>query len=577
VTARAKETAATGTEEVVLKYDLFDLPTAQHKAGLAGLILQVRSMAARRLPAELIPEVIEGQLTPTSAAFRFTERSVQGLFDDLYDARVVEVAVKAKWPGEAPKREEVVDETDPETKKVTRSRRFVYDVVQPAGHFLRQHLPEMEDGKGWHKLWRDMLWAIPRGVPQSRLPFRDRAEGRPCRAGLEVWKALRAVARLRTSNGFHTEEVAGPLWLGAQACNAEGVPFRGRAEHNLLLHFWPLTALVFVPRRVNNDGEGEFVGYALAVPEVADLEAFCEDYPLMLHELRTEVRGYRPAAAVIDLPAQAALEFLENLARLAQRVTAKKRINDSVSSVEYLHLVKVGNNVKSMAAGRVAPRPGLLDAYLAVVGDATRRPPFRNPLFRSGLLLALLRDRPWYECLAPMLAERPWPFFVRGEGTPRSLPWFAADAAAKLKAEHEAHERELEVYDAMQKESPAAAGTPPKPPLPDLVRRLVRRYVLQKTEEKSGLKWEAVKDTRAEDGRVAVPKPFREAKEKVIADAFLAMRSRREQDFVDYFTATICSARQFLREEEFGVVADALLTRPEDVKTLTLLALSASS
>ena len=60
-----------------------------------------------------------------------------------------------------------------------------------------------------------------------------------------------------------------------------------------------------MPQQINNDGEREFVGYCLAIPEVADLELFCEDYPELLHNLSTEVKGFRPAEAVIDLPAQA--------------------------------------------------------------------------------------------------------------------------------------------------------------------------------------------------------------------------------------------------------------------------------
>ena len=69
--------------------------------------------------------------------------------------------------------------------------------------------------------------------------------------------------------------MAGSLWLGAQAINAEAVPFQGRAEQNLLLHFWPLTALIFVPQQIDSDGKGDFVGYILAIPEVDDLENFC--------------------------------------------------------------------------------------------------------------------------------------------------------------------------------------------------------------------------------------------------------------------------------------------------------------
>ena len=294
------------------------------------------------------------------------------------------------------------------------------------------------------------------GNPTTRTPFNQRAAGHSCAEGKVAWDDLVRCEKARQANEFYTTEVAGSLWLGAQAVNAESIPFRGRAEQNVLLHFWPHTALIFVPQRINNDGESEFVGYCLAIPEVADLELFCEDYPKLLHDLSQEVRGFRPTEAVIDLPAQAALEFMEHLARLTAFKAEKKRTGDSVSSVEYLHLVKIGNNVKSLAAGQ------------------------------------------------------------------------------------------------------------------------------RRAEEKSGHTWESFKDKKIKDEktgkeRIAVPEAYREAKEKVASGIFLEMRSRREQDFVDHFTATFCSVRQYLPEDDFRLVAEALLTKSEDVKTLTLLALSANS
>ena len=46
------------SERITLHFDILDLPTAQHRAGLAGLVLQVESMKKRRLPADRIPERI---------------------------------------------------------------------------------------------------------------------------------------------------------------------------------------------------------------------------------------------------------------------------------------------------------------------------------------------------------------------------------------------------------------------------------------------------------------------------------------------------------------------------------------
>src|ERR1017187_5648863 len=156
--------AKTKTEEiteVTIRYDLFDLPTAQHKAGLAGLVLAIRSLKNRSendpeaIPPETVPEIVEGP-TATGVTILFKAATLQTLFDDLYDAKMVEVAVKSKWHNTEPKRIDEVVEEDPETKKQTKSKRFIYDQIQPRGHFLRQNLPTgMALDRDWLKLWRD--------------------------------------------------------------------------------------------------------------------------------------------------------------------------------------------------------------------------------------------------------------------------------------------------------------------------------------------------------------------------------------------------------------------------------------
>jgi CRISPR-associated protein Cmx8 len=255
-------------------------------------------------------------------------------------------------------------------------------------------------------------------------------------------------------------------------------------------------------------------------------------------------------------------------------------IRYSVSSVEYLHLKKDGNRVLLLGSGRVVPKPELLEAYQAIITPAGRRR-YRNPLFRSGLLLSLLRDRRWYECLAPVLAERPWPFFVRGEQAPKNIPWFAADVAARFAEETQGYEAALEEANVTQSSEPVEA------PLPLLIHRLVKAYVTSKAKEKASVPKKKLKELCPEKR-----KEVYEQREKIAASIFLEMRSRREQDFVDHFTATFCSTKQFLPERDFRIVAEALLAKPEDiqhftsperrlhrddVKTLTLLALSANS
>lgn len=570
--------------EVVVKYDLFDLPTAQHKAGLAGLVLQIRYMEETKgnYSEGAVPAIVH--MSSTAATFRFTKKSTQGIFDALYEADWFEMESKTKWRGTQPREIREVEEEGSDTEKKKRAKRFVYDVVQPRGDFLRDHYPKMDVRRDWHKLWREMLWEIPRGRPTTRIPFNQRADGKNCKEGRDAWQGLLNAEKAQQRNTFYTTEVASALWLGAQALNAEAIPFVGRAEQNLLLHFWPLTVLIFQPQRITREGASEFVGYSLAVPEVSDLESFVEEYPTLLAGLGTDVRGYRPADAVIDLPAQGALAFLEYLARLAAYRTEQAAIRSSIAAVEYLHLNKVGNNIKSLATGRVAYRPELVRGYRAIVGDPGKPPTYRNPLFCRGLLLALLdpTQPDWYQPMTPMLMELPWTFFIRSEQSPGGIPWFWQDVSVKFEEELERHRSNLRRFQSMERGDNAQPSAKPQAPLPMLIHRLVENYVIRKTEAKSGLKWDDFKDKRIKDektgkDRVDVPQAYRDAREKAASGLFLELRSRREQAFVDHFAATLCSVKQFLSEDDFQVVAEGLLREPENVKTLTLLALSANS
>jgi CRISPR-associated protein Cmx8 len=113
--------------EVTVTYDLFDLPTAFHKAGLAGLLLLIQSLRQRNILTEFQSRYA---LAPTSATVTFTEPILQLLMDDLYDASIIEVAVKSKWQGATVKREEVVEETASSTTSYSRLAAFFAIIIQ---------------------------------------------------------------------------------------------------------------------------------------------------------------------------------------------------------------------------------------------------------------------------------------------------------------------------------------------------------------------------------------------------------------------------------------------------------------
>jgi CRISPR-associated protein Cmx8 len=578
--ARApKPTDALGPAQppVEMIYDLFDLPTAFHKAGLAGLVLLMESLKARQV---LTADEAKYEMTATRAIVTFTEPLVRKLMDDLYDARKVErrYAQPKKKDNKPilPKRVDV--EKREEGGKVKEVKWHIYDEVEPCGQFLCDQYPEMPHDRSWLKLWRDMLWNIPRSRPKQREPFDQRAAGKPCKEGPNAWTEIRKVRKARAKNSFHTAGISSSLFPGAQDTNAEGVSFEGRAEQNLLLRFWPLAVLLFVPQSVESDGETDFVGYTLAAPDVANLTEFVSDYPKLLAALSKDARGYRPAQAVIDLPAEGGLAFLDDLAILTGLQVETGELRFSIGGVEYLHLHKPPkqNNVKLMTAGRVAPNRRLLSGYRAIICPKDESTRYRNPLFRRGLLAALFDDVPWYRPFGrtfSMLDETVFIREPRRADNEKGPPQFATDAAKKFRHEAKLFTQTLE-RDADMPDIPRPTAPPAV-----IVNRVVRSYLLARTQEKTGIDPDKYKTPDGETDYKAIPGEFNGAKQKLALSLILEFRSRREQAFVDYFAATFFSVTQRLNEADRLELANLLTVadRRDDLKTLALLSLSANS
>lgn len=553
MTKTAQETAMT------LFYSLFDLPSAQHKAGLAGLLLLIDSLRQRGVGP--LPEVHD--LSATSVQLTFSKDSMQTIFDDLYDAALVERTSKSKWSGKAPKRIETEENQGEKSGKAKKQKIYIYDVVEPKALFLEHRYPG--DEKGWLKLWRDMLWIILRAQPKARGVYEQRLNSAPCQEAESTWKELRKSAKKQG----HAQSIAGSLFVGAQATNAERVKFEGSIEQNLLLHFWPLTLQIFVPETIDRDGKKEINGqtYVLAIPEVSDLEEFREIFPRSLAALDPQVRGYRPSASIITLPEEGGMEFLRNLSLIAEQRAESGEVKYSVSAIELFSLEKRGNSVKTHTANKIIPRRGLVSQYESV------RQSCRNPFFKSRLLLNLLRDVDWTEGFPGLFSEYPAEFFIHTEKTPRQFPFFSTDVRKKFGII-------TDEFKLLEEEHAMAEATVPNPQsLEKRIYDMIGAYVRHKTEARANLKWSDFKDKKTPDGKMAIPPAYIEARQKICMDSFLAMRSRREQEFIEYFTGTICSVPQFLPADDYVFVSQALLEENgwEKVKTLSMLALSAHS
>lgn len=386
---KAKSPRPKAPESLTLRYDLLSLPTAQHKAGLAGLLLLLDAMRAQNHSP--LPTVTHE--TPWDATITFTRESLQTLMNELYDASLVEVSVKSRWKDKEPLREEEGTEIDPATTKARKVRRFIYEQVQPKGGFFKTApFGSLADKPHWIKLWRDVIWGTVRGIPTTRNPYNERAAQQDATgSGVgDLWDQLLREQTARSKNRLYTVPVASSILLGAQDHNAEIVPFQGSPAETLLLHFWVAVMLCFVPQVLDKDGDvttGD--GFIIAIPEVSSLAEFKTDFRDALASLTPDAAGYRPAGAMVCLPQEGALQFLSLLlARVKSRVE-RSTLQYSVASIEVVHLHKPGNTVMTLASDRIT-------VDHRIVSDFERIHRNTHPLLRANLIRNLLAGAPWY-------------------------------------------------------------------------------------------------------------------------------------------------------------------------------------
>jgi CRISPR-associated protein Cmx8 len=406
---------------ICLDYDLRDLPSAQHRAGLAGFVLAVDTLRRRGLGP--VPDI--ECISSYQVRAHLTEQSLTAVLNDLYDATTKEITQRQKRKGQTPIREVQIDDVDKKTGAIKKRTVYVYSQIVPRAEPLEVlGMPPI-----WRKLWIDAIWSTIRGIPKTRIPYEQRAQGRDVDEAVEIWHALQRGIK---DPGYETD-IASPLLVGAQAFSAERVPFRGRPAVNLLLHFWQLVAGVGEVLRTEFDRKKKCVqhvsaGYVFAVPDVANIEDFIDQFPRSLAELDKKLfpdyQTSRPRDAVLALPAEGGLQFLRRLTELAHARAAQSETRYAVNAIEVFHLEKRKNTIALLGTTSIPARPELAEGYKRIT--AMR---LRSQIFRGQIIRNLLDEKAWYFGFDALLDT----LDPRVIADPSS--GFASDAYRKLAAE----------------------------------------------------------------------------------------------------------------------------------------------
>lgn len=538
------------SEILTLEYNLAELPSSQHRAGLAGLVLMVRWLKnepEKKGVCELT------RIDETSAALQIDREGLQFLFDKVYAASNEEVerdkVIKNSRTKEViqPKKTIKKQVLNEKTQKYEEKDFHIYDVVIPQGAFLVDY-DKSENGI-WIKLWRDLIWGILCSRDRQRIPYKKRANKEDDANISKLWTYLNKTPNKEMG-------LSSSLFVGAEGSNAEDVSFNDIAKNHFLLNFWVFITQVYAPKewkydRKTKSEKAEDVGFSLVVPDVADLEAFCEEMTDILKSRNNKLSGYRPKESVIDVVAEGGLDLMN---KLNQRLKMKThlQVSDLLLGVDVIHLHKPKNSksVKILEKTRIDPIRPMIDEYARV------KERFNNRIFRNQRMLNVLNEKDWYYGFESLLSK------TDSEQTIGNS-FFRSDVRKAFE--------DIGVTNKSRGENNMDANS--QEPIPktieEIVYRLVGTYISAKLKSKYQLEWS--------EGYKGTPKEveYNEKKGKVAREAFLAIRSRTESDFIDYFASTLCAFPQFLNEKGYATLAENLHSETDKVRTLTMLALSA--
>ena len=546
-------------DPIEVRWELADLPSAQHRAGLAGLVLVSEWLPRSTTP---VTGVIEVRADADGATLRVNREGMRNLFDELYAASHEENAEnqvrkdKKKQPV-PPVRTEEREEIDPKTGKARRKTVHIYMVTVPRGGALVDLEPGKNERGPWIKLWRNVIWSIFRGVPATRTPFQARADKDPCTDGDDAFELLAGKADASV-------ELPSTYFLGAMARNAENVPFRDLVRQQFLLHFWPYAAPIYVPQVVDpKEGRIENLGFAIAVPEVVELDLYCELYRDVLRERGAEVRGYRPQGALVDLAVESGFDMSRRLRDALARREGARDTTAAVSGYEVVHVDKEGNNIRVLSNARISPSAAAVDEHRVI------RDTCHDPLFRRQRLLNLVAGRAWWSGFDHWMETTRYkprgdePALKPGQGVGASS--FCHDARSRFDGISRKYQQEGQ---AMEKSDERNKD------IEIVVWDVVRGYVGRRAAARLGERYEGIFE-RAK-GQPELSRRLFEEQQRIALDAFLQVRSRHDDDFSHYFVETLCSVPQFMNETRYLTIHGGLKQDRDKVRTLTLLALSAA-
>ncbi|MDJ0596687.1 MAG: type I-MYXAN CRISPR-associated protein Cmx8 [Pleurocapsa sp. MO_226.B13] len=361
--------------------------------------------------------------------------------------------------------------------------------------------------------------------------------------------------------------------LGAQAKNNEGVSFTDLARDRFLLNFWSYVAKIYLPIIVDMKGKVKLNGYAIAIPDVRHLAAFCEDYPAILQQRKTEELWGKPRGTIVRNLEETGLDSLGSIHTYLSQTKSELNIDRLLFGVDVVHIVRPQDKPQSkpqiLSIQRYLP-------YRNAIAEFTQlQDKLYSPLFRQQYWQNLTRDRPRVEGFYALLRDT-----LTAETLKNS--WFCQDFRTVFSPKNNAMEqKETKVVTSEKTEKPhttnnSESNKPQEVSIESLLLRLLKTYTRYQLERRFKLKWdENWNNLKTEELKeIDAYQDYKKKRQQIIVDLHHDLcRPRRIDEFLAYFAAKFTDVYQYITTEEYLLLAKLIQTEPEQIRVLCLLAL----
>ncbi len=547
---------------------------AQHRAGIAGLYLQIEAM--KRLREEGMAEVEQAEYVIPDCELidggrrlkiHFTEESFFSLMRERYRGTWVRMKPgKKKKEGET--RRLVSKKKLPGGKK--EKIEYTYEELYPLFDYLRVFgAPE-----AWQQQTRQATWDCYYASPPTRgSSFKIESSGTVNANAKEVWDALCATTLEKRWAGITKN-----LYLNAVTQDFKEAPLRESAEDALLLHFASIAATTFKPvsLKIERDKKSSekrlecqsvWGAPVIVVPTVSHVKRFADKFIGSFVGRKDPKDGRTHDDLLISTPSEGMLAFF--IAPQFAQATVEERVR-GVEGVEVFSFRLADKQNKQTIVINVLNQSldvetrDNLDKYSEHINSIRSFP------YRALRVENLLRGREWYEGFDRLAARYPIELFVMRESAGSVSPKLIKESrqmARSVRKDLQQHiekvrkekEREMESNASPQTGNSAKAKKYVPPDIVELIYNITRNYINNRARDKSDIppeyqldfynRWKKVKeklrgslslsDQEEEFRKVAAD--YFKRKQQVAEDSFIKFRGcRNPQKFARLFTETLC-------------------------------------